>query len=103
MDVKIRDDLFFTICQMSHNSVDPQVKKRIEEMVGRSNEDVKDELLGLIDDIAYYALTTGVVQTSLDIIWKQIGGSDQELAERNALLDDESNVELLKPKYKWRR
>lgn len=58
MNIAVRDEIFGTLCELSDRQCDPHVKDRLKTFIGRSNDDVKDELLGLIDDCVYAAWTS---------------------------------------------
>lgn len=89
------------LCTGSDRMLDDCVKPRLQALKGRPLEDVKDELLGIIDDCVYAALTSDFVVQVLHILWLNCGGSEQELQERNALLRDDSKIEELRPRFKW--
>ena len=82
MEIQDRDEMFNMICQMSDQQVDENVKRRLQKLIGRPNTDIKDELLGLIDDIAFYAWTSNFEIQALHVIWLNIGGSEEELSKR---------------------
>ena len=100
-----RDEIFGMICEMSHQQVEPVVKTRLKAMAGKSNEDIKDELLGLIDDIVFCSWTSGFEIKILDHVWHSIGGSQEELDSRNRTLSedmkDKDKKKALQEKYKW--
>src|SRR4051812_45273731 len=98
MEVAFRDETFELLCQISDQQVDAAVKRRLKAFRGRPNEEVKDELLGLIDDIVYCAWTSDFELKALYVIWLEIGGSEEELAERNRTL---VHNEVNQAKYKW--
>ncbi len=100
MEVAKRDEIFGVLREMSDRQVDPAVKKRLLTLIGRPNEDIKDELLGLIDDIAYFSWTSDFEIGVMHTIWCNIGGSELELQERNRNLQDTPEN---KAKYKWER
>jgi hypothetical protein len=101
IEVVARDEMFNILCQMSDRQVDQQVKDRLKTFMGRPNAEIKDELLGLIDDSVYCAWTSDFEIRVMDTIWMGIGGSDQELKERNAKLNDPSMKEEFKQRFKW--
>ncbi len=98
MDQAKRDEMFGILCEMSDRQVDPKAKQRLRAFVGRTNEEIKDELLGLIDDIVHASWTSGFEIRCLHAMWCSIGGSDKELKERNAnlVINEETRA-----KYKW--
>lgn len=95
MNIEERDHMFDLICQMSDRQVDPYVKRRLPPLKSKPNEEIKDELLGIIDAIIYCAFTSSFELTMLQIIWKDIGGTNQELEDRTKLPYEE-----VKKKYK---
>lgn len=116
MDVEKRDEMFGILCKMSDRQVDPAVKARLQGFIGRPNEEVKDELLGLIDDTVYCSWTSNFEIQVMESIWFEIGGSPEELKERNAQLNkvstdlDEQDIteevyktrmEEFKQRFKW--
>ena len=101
MEADKRDEMFDMLCSMSDRQVDPQVKARLKTLKGRPNEEIKDELLGLIDDIVYCAWTSDFEIKVLNAMWEQIGGSKEQLAERNAQLNDPAKKEEFKARFKW--
>ena len=96
-----RDEMIDLLCQGSDRQIDDCVKPRLQALKGRANEDVKDELLGIIDDCVYAALTSDFTITAMNIMWENCGGTKQELQERNRLLDDDAMIEELRPRFKW--
>lgn len=96
MEITERDKVFETICAISDRNVDPAVKVRLREFIGRENADIKDELLGLIDDIVFCAWTSDFELNVLHVVWLQIGGSEQELLDRKPVDTPENQA-----KYKW--
>lgn len=101
IEVAARDEMFNILCQLSDRQCDPHVKARLKTFIGRPNEEIKDELLGLIDDSVYCAWTSDFEIKVMDTIWMGIGGSDQELKERNAKLNDPAMKEEFKQRFKW--
>lgn len=103
MDITKRDEMFDILCRLSDRQCDPIVKKRIKTLMGRPNEEIKDELLGIIDDAVYSSLTSNFEIMAMNHIWQAIGGTAQELAARNALLDteDPSERKELQERFKW--
>lgn len=101
MNIETRDNTFDIICKISDQNVDPIIKNRLHAMVGRPNEDIKDELLGLIDDIVFSSLTSDFVIQCLSTVWESIGGSKKELAERNQQLQDSEKKEEFQKRFKW--
>lgn len=99
LEVKKRDEMFATIMEMSDRQVDPIVKNRLKSFLNRSNEDIKDELLGLIDDIVCCSWTSDFEISILNIIWMNIGGSKTELLKRNKQLP--LKMKEWQDKYKW--
>lgn len=100
MDIEFRDKTFELMLNISDAGFDALAKQRLKTFMGRPNEEIKDELLGLIDDIVYYAWSSSFELMVLDQVWKEIGGSQKELEERNKTnLDTPEN----KLKYKWMR
>lgn len=77
MLIDARDNLFHILCQMSDNQVDPTVKERLEEFIGKPDEDILTPLLYLIDDCCYFSLTSEFEINVLDRIWKDIGGTEE--------------------------
>lgn len=98
MEQKDRDEAFDLIAGMSDRQVDPQVKTRLKAMMGQPNEEIKDELLGLIDDIAFYAWTSDFEIRVLHTIWLNVGGTEEELRNRDVSMTEDN-----KAKYKWAR
>lgn len=98
MEVAERDKMFDLIAGMSDRQVDPQAKTRLKALMGRPNEEIKWELLGLIDDIAFYAWTSGFEIRVLHTIWLNVGGTEEELKNRDVSMTEEN-----KAKYKWQR
>lgn len=92
------DAIFNCLLSMSNSQIDEKAKRRIEKLLGRSNEDIKDELLGLIDDMVFFSLASNIVIISLDYVWKSCGGTKEELRTRS-VADTPENRE----KYKWER
>ena len=74
-----RDEMFEIMIQMSDRQVDPQVKTRLKTFIGKPNEEVKDQLIDLINDVVHYALTSDFEIKVMDIIWKEIGGTQEDL------------------------
>ena len=103
INIEERDKMIGILCSISDQQFDAAAKKRLSAMIGRPNEDIKDELLGLIDDCVYYSWSGGFEITTLRIIWEEIGGSPEELQARNRALNDPNKREELKTKYKWQR
>jgi hypothetical protein len=103
MDISQRDKIFGILCSISDQQFDASAKRRLAAMIGRPNEDIKDELLGLVDDCVYYAWSGGFEIATLRFLWEDIGGSPEELAARNAALKEPARREELKNKYKWQR
>lgn len=99
MEVEKRDEMFNILSGMSDRQVDPAAKARLKTLIGRPNAEIKDELLGLIDDIVYCAWTSDFEIRVLETIWFNIGGSPEELAQRNAQLDEKK--EEFKNRFKW--
>lgn len=99
MEAGYRDKLFEILCGLSDRQFDDRAKERLRAMIGRPNEDIKDELLGLIDDIVLYAWSSDFEINALDFIWKKIGGTDEELRNPVRTRDTPEN----RSKYKWRR
>jgi hypothetical protein len=87
---------------MSDRQVDPAVKTRLATLRGRANADIKDELLGLIDDIVYCSWTSDFEIMVLETIWFGVGGSKEELSERNAQMNDPATRKALKERFKWK-
>lgn len=103
LDIEQRDKVFGIFCKLSDQQCDPVVKGRLQKMVGRPNVEIKDELLGIIDDAVYSSLTSGFEIAALRYIWDTIGGSAQELAERNQMLNtkDPAEQKELQRRFKW--
>ena len=66
--IESRDQLFNLICGGNDREVDPQVKDRLREFLGKANDEVKDPLLGLIDDCVFCSLTSDAVICCLNFI-----------------------------------
>jgi hypothetical protein len=98
LDEEVRDDMLNVMCEMSDRQVDPKAKERMKLMLGRSNADIKDELLGLLDDIAFYAWTSDFEIRVLERIWFGCGGTQEEIQARDTSMTAEN-----KAKYKWHR
>lgn len=98
MVVEARDKMFDILCQMSDRQVDPKAKERIKALMGRPNEEIKDELLGLIDDIVYCSWTSSFEIKVLETIWMGCGGTKEELHNRSVADTPENRA-----KYKWQR
>ena len=101
IEVVDRDEMFNILCQMSDRQVDKQVKCRLNTFMGRPNAEIKDELLGLIDDSVYCAWTSDFEIAVMNIIWMEIGGSEQELKERNFEMNNPKMKEEFKQRFKW--
>jgi len=101
VDQAKRDEMFGILCKMSDRQVDQAVKDRLQTFIGRTNEEIKDELLGLIDDSVFCAWTSDFEIRVMERIWFEIGGSKEELAERNGQLEDKSKLEEFKARFKW--
>lgn len=71
MNMANRDKIFNALCEMSDRQVDPIVKSRIRQFIGRSDSEIKDELKILIDDIVYGSLTSDFEVMVLDTIWRE--------------------------------
>ena len=84
MSTKHRDKILNTLCCMSDRQVDDKIKPKIRALIGRSNEDIKDDLLSIIDECVYGALTSDFEIRVLNIIWQQCGGTDEELKNRKS-------------------
>ena len=102
MEIDKRDEMFDMISGMSDRQVDPAVKTRLATLRGRANADIKDELLGLIDDIVYCSWTSDFEIMVLETIWFGVGGSKEELSERNAQMNDPATRKALKERFKWK-
>ena len=98
MEVADRDEMFNILCEMSDRQVDRKVKDRLKAFLGRPNEEIKDELLGLVDDIVFYSWTSDFEIKVLEQIWCGCGGSMQELHSRKVEDTPENRA-----KYKWQR
>lgn len=97
----LREEAIDLLCGMSDRALDDKAKPRLKALKGRTDEDVKDELLGIIDDCVYAAWCSDFEIQVLHTLWLQAGGTEQELQERNALLRDKAKVEELRPRFKW--
>lgn len=98
MSLELRDETFRTLCKISDQNCDQHVKRRLTAMIGRSHTDIKDELLGLLDDAACYAWTSDFEMMVMDAVWRSIGGTEAELNSRNTEDTPENRA-----KYKWER
>ena len=93
------DSVIDLVCQGSDRQLDESVKPRLQALKDR--DDIKDELLGIIDDCAYAGLASDFTMQTLHVLWLQVGGSEEELRERNKLLDNPAKIEELRPRFKW--
>ena len=98
-----RDKMISILCSMSDRQVEPCVKPRLQAIKGRSNAEVLDEFLGIIDDCVFYAWTSDFEIQTMHWIWKEMGGSEEKLAARNALLHKPTDVQKkeLNARFKW--
>lgn len=79
-----RDAAFNLLIAMSDRQVDPIVKRRLTAMLGRPNAEIKNRLLGLMDDVAFGELTSNFELRVLDFIWRNAcGGTHTELTTRD--------------------
>lgn len=78
-----RDEIFKMLCQLSDRQFDSSLKPRVLALVGRPNEDIKDELLQIIDDCINGALCSDFEIKVLNVVWLCCGGTDEELLNRN--------------------
>lgn len=101
LDLATRDEAFGQLLSMSDRGVDEKAKIRIRTFLGRPNAEIKDELLGLIDDCVHAAWTSDFEIWAMNTIWENIGGSKEELQDRNRQLDDPSGKEKLRSRFKW--
>ena len=98
LPIEARDELLATLCKLSDQQFDDSLKPRLRAIMGRPNAEIKDELLGIIDDCTYCSLCSAFEIKALHYIWIGCGGTEQELAERNRSLV--ATAEQQK-KYKW--
>ncbi len=98
MSPEDRDEMIDALCQASDEQLDASVNPRLQSLKARANDDMKDELLGIIDDCCYASLTSDFTISLMRIIWMNCGGTEQELQERN--LNSEM-IEELRPRFKW--
>lgn len=98
MDQATRDDIFTCLCEMSDRRVADVLKPRIAALIGRTDADIKDEFLGIIDDAVYCALLPDIYIQYFEKMWMSFGGTKEELIERGA--NWENNTDF-KNKYKW--
>jgi hypothetical protein len=97
MEIKDRDEIFDIICRLSEQVLDPVVIPRLQALKNRSSEDIKDELLGIIDDIVFCAWSSDFIISVLHKVWISSGGKEEELTNRNTSPTPEN-----KAKYKWK-
>lgn len=96
-----RDIVIDQMCKLSDNALDAMIKPRLQALRGRPDIEIKDELLGIIDDCVAGSLTSDLMIYCLRKMWERCGGTKEEIIERNYLLKDENNINKLKLKYKW--
>lgn len=92
------EEIFQTILSMSDQRVDPRLKRRLSALLGRPASDVKDELLGLIDDTVMYGWAASLVIRAMDMAWRMCGGTSEELQGRSTADTPENRA-----RYKWER
>lgn len=100
-----RDEMIGILCELSDKQFEPCAKERLKAIVGRTDNEAKDELLGLIDDCVFCAWCSNFEIKIMNILWEMSGGTPEELAERNRLLQ-EASVPVLKEfeqRFKWKR
>lgn len=73
-----RDELFLILTQLSDAQFDPAPKAHLKTLMGRPNEEIRKELLFLLDDCVYGSLCSSFEIAALDAIYHSIGGSEQE-------------------------
>ena len=100
-DTSTRDRVLEIICSISVDALDNSINIRLKDLIGKSDAEIKDKLLGIIDDCAFASLATTVLITSLDHLWRSIGGTEEELVERNKQLDNLSSRKILKDRFCW--
>lgn len=85
MDIQFRDKILSTLCSMSDQQIDPQLKGRLRKLIGRDNHLIKNELLQILDDAVHYSWCSNFEIEMMDFIWRQIGGTEQELIDRRTV------------------
>ena len=95
----IDEKIIEMLCISSDRALDDRIKPRLRALVGR--DDIKDELMGIIDDCVFAGLTSDLVISILHRLWQDEGGTIEELKKRNDLLREGELSEEMKKKFKW--
>lgn len=105
MSEEKRDYFFRVLCELPDEQVHPKAKRRIESLIGRSDAEIKDELLGIVHDCICCGLASESETKTLAAIWEKIGGTAEELREINLRLENATAEEkaAIDQKLKWQR
>ncbi len=78
-------DLIDVLIQAPDRQLDDKLKPRLTALKNRPLPEIKDELLGIIDDCVFGSLTSGMVIRLLHNFWIHCGGTEKELQQRALL------------------
>lgn len=98
LTIEHRDEMFGMICKMSDMQVDEAVKVRLRHFMGKPHDEIKDWLLGLIEDCRFASLTSSFEMQVLDTVWRCVGGTEEELENRRISVPPTPEE---KAKYQW--
>lgn len=76
---EFRDEALGILLKLSDQQFDASAKAKVREIIGKSNEEAKKPLLFLLDDCVYSSLCSSFEIHVLDILYKQAGGSNEEM------------------------
>jgi hypothetical protein len=77
----MRDKILDGLLHLSDRQFDPIAKEKVREIIGLPDEEAKKKLLFLVDDCVYGSLSSSFEIKVLDVLYRQAGGSDEEMEE----------------------
>ena len=77
-----RDKILNGLLQLSDRQFDPHAKEGVKKIIGmKDNEEARKEILFLLDECVFGSLCSDFEIRVLDILYRQAGGTDEEMKE----------------------
>ncbi len=76
--MSISEDIIKAIATAPESQLDPSMKPRLLDLIGKPNKDVAEGLKKILDECAHAALASDFVMVALDGAWKECLKAAQE-------------------------
>lgn len=74
------DNILTLVSEMSERQIDKKMVDKLNQLIGKSDEEVKTGLLEILDYCSAFSLANGFVVVSLHAAWDMLGGKPTDPA-----------------------